>query len=135
MAPEQALAETPRFASDWYSVGVMLYEALVGRPPFEGPVADVLSAKLLRLPTAPSAYVAGVPADLDDLTLALLDPEPERRPEGPEILRRLTTTRSMRPIATPVPAADTATVLVGREGHLRALRDAFDLTPCHRGFR
>ena len=32
MAPEQASGETPVAASDWYSVGALLYEAMVGPP-------------------------------------------------------------------------------------------------------
>jgi serine/threonine protein kinase len=128
MAPEQAVAGVPTPASDWYSVGVVLYEALTGAPPFVGSVVDVLTRKSLSDPMPPAERVEGVPADLDSLCRALLEREPERRPTGLQILRRLGRTHSVRPIASPVPAANPvqASTLVGRESQLRALRHAFE---------
>jgi serine/threonine protein kinase/tetratricopeptide (TPR) repeat protein len=122
MAPEQAFGEAPTHAADWYSVGVVLYEALVGAPPFGGPIADVIHLKVTLDAPPPSECVDGIPEDLHDLCQALLEREPKRRPTGPQILARLGGARDARtaPVARP-------TSLLGREGHLRALREAFDL--------
>ncbi len=128
MAPEQAMAEAPTPASDWYSVGVVLYEALVGRAPFTGSAVDVLSMKSSQDPVPPSECVEGVPAELDALCRAMLHRDAARRPTGPEILKGLGTTRSLRPVSSSLPAVDPARVteLVGREPHLASLREAFE---------
>ncbi len=89
MAPEQALNEGPTPASDWYSVGVMLYEALVGSPPFVGSAFDVLKMKSMLDPPPPGDCVEGVPADLDALATGLLLRAPELRPSYADILHRL----------------------------------------------
>jgi serine/threonine protein kinase len=128
MAPEQAVSEGPTAASDWYSVGVMLYEALVGAPPFAGSAFDVLKMKSMLDPPPPGDCVDGVPVDLDELTTALLLRAPELRPSGPDILHRLGVRPSLRPVPTPPPVGEVApTTIVGREAPLRALRDAFDV--------
>ncbi|MEO7328472.1 MAG: protein kinase [Minicystis sp.] len=89
MAPEQ-VDRDPGPASDWYAFGVMLFEALVGKPPFhEGGTHVVVEAKRLREAPRPEALVPGVPADLADLCAALLARDPRRRPTGLEVIARL----------------------------------------------
>jgi hypothetical protein len=128
MAPEQALSEAPTPASDWYSVGVVLYEALVGNTPFGGSAIDVLTLKTMHDPVPPADCVEDVPPDLDALCRALLNRDADKRPTGAEILRHLGGTHSVRPVHSLLPAAgpERATALVGRERQLAAMREGFE---------
>jgi len=124
MAPEQVAGRPPVPASDWYSVGVLLYEALTGRRPLEGELVEVLSRKLSLHPPPPSTVVSGVPDDLDGLCHGLLRPDPSARPSGEAVLARLTGSGSaLAPEGASLPAG-AKTPLVGRREHLAALGEA-----------
>src|SRR5262249_5532991 len=72
MAPEQAAGDPLAAASDWYSVGVILYEALTGRRPFAGSPGQVLWKKQHSEPIPPGRWVAHLPQDLSTLCADLL---------------------------------------------------------------
>ncbi len=131
MSPEQAAGGTIDEASDWYSVGVMLYEALSGRLPFVGTTLKALMDKQDSSPPELTELVQDVPRDMAQLCHDLLQPNPGRRPRGPEILDRLasqvaaTTARQ----ATVFPATRLADEpFVGRSAQLASLRGAFEAT-------
>ncbi len=89
MSPEQALGESVTEASDWYGVGCVLYEALTGERPFRGGLADIMRAKQSRPPPAPRDVDMALPEDLSALCRELLTRDPDRRPSGEEVLKRL----------------------------------------------
>jgi hypothetical protein len=125
MSPEQAQGRTLSEATDWYAFGVILYEALTGRPPFFGSIADVMVEKARRDPPPPSAAADGVPLDLDLLARDLLRPRPEDRPSGAEILDRLGISPSFDSLAALGRQSTTpGAPFVGRAQELEVLRQA-----------
>src|SRR5262249_5193284 len=96
MSPEQASDQTLTEASDWYSVGAMLYEGLTGRRPFEGESEQVMTRKQTELPVNPMQLSPRVPLDLARLCMQLLAPAPMVRPGGLAILDQLGATPSQK---------------------------------------
>jgi CheY-like chemotaxis protein len=91
MAPEQLMGETVDGRCDLYSAGVVLYECLAGRLPFEGATIMSLVAKQLAEQPEPLASVnPAVPAGLADLVMRLLEKRPEERlPSAEEFSREV----------------------------------------------
>jgi serine/threonine-protein kinase len=80
MAPEQALGNPIERYADIYACGVILFEMLAGRRPFEGPTYAVLVAKLLTEPPPPLDELRpGLPAGLVRAVHRALEKEPADR--------------------------------------------------------
>jgi eukaryotic-like serine/threonine-protein kinase len=134
MAPELCRSEPPVPASDWYAVGVMLYEALTGGLPFAGSGFEVLVSKQQYRPRAPSAHNPDVPRDLEELCMDLLRRRAHLRPSGRDVLRRLGAGASLGrsgihgvtgPLAL-TSASTNSSELVGRDGALADLEAAYE---------
>jgi class 3 adenylate cyclase len=81
MAPEQARGDVTAMGPgcDIYSLGVVLYQLLVGRVPFEGPILDVLVQQVRDEPTPPSKLRADLDPPIEAVCLKALAKEPSRR--------------------------------------------------------
>ncbi|GII53858.1 serine/threonine protein kinase [Planotetraspora thailandica] len=81
MSPEQVTAGVADARSDVYSAGIMLFELLTGRQPYEGETPMSVAYRHVHdsVPV-PSALVEGIPAPLDALVAAATDRDPAKRP-------------------------------------------------------
>ena len=117
MSPEQSDGDAATPASDWYSVGVVLYHSLSGRVPFEGKSAEILRDKHRRDP--PPLAMPDVPSDIADLCADLLLRDPTLRPDGRAVLKRI---GKSAPIEIP---REAKSPFIGREDQLQQLRSGY----------
>jgi serine/threonine protein kinase/Flp pilus assembly protein TadD len=87
MSPEQAEAKAVDQRSDIYSLGVILYEMMTGRVPFEGDTAISIAMKhKSEVPKDPKEYNTQIPDDLSQLILKCLEKDKENRYQSAEEL-------------------------------------------------
>ncbi|HEY9225483.1 MAG TPA: serine/threonine-protein kinase, partial [Gemmatimonadaceae bacterium] len=80
MSPEQAMGKLVDGRSDIYAVGILLYEALVGFPPFDGADSFSVSYKQVHeAPVAPSEVSSRVPIALSEIVMKCLSKQPAAR--------------------------------------------------------
>ena len=115
LSPEQASGKQVDLRSDLYSVGCLLFELLVGRPPFVGDTSISVAYQHVReAPVAPSQLNPAINAEIDAVVLKALAKDPDERyqsaQEMADDLDRLLTGAAPG-AAVPVPPAPQTTAL------------------------
>ncbi|HET9169476.1 MAG TPA: protein kinase [Actinospica sp.] len=99
-APEVGPGQPPIAASDVYAVGILLYEAITGRPPFTAAQPEEITR---RHREAKPAHILSLPEPLWELIAACLAKRPQERPAAASVAERL---RELAPLLETLPPLD-----------------------------
>jgi len=129
MSPEQARGERVGPEADWYAMGMVLYQALTGRLPYDDLGNDELIVLKQALDIQPPSRVAsGIPPDLDAVAQSLLERDPAKRPIEAEIFETLGIATEEPPLV-PLRAHDQ--LFVGRTLELAQLEETLAVSRAH----
>jgi serine/threonine-protein kinase len=117
LSPEQARGAEVTAASDCYSVGIVLYEMLTGRVPFDGERPVVVAMKqITEPPVPPRDLVPEIPRDLSDVVMRALEKRPSDRFESADEF-----SQALLEVREHLPGGDTATRLLAMGGSTRVM--------------
>jgi beta-lactam-binding protein with PASTA domain len=110
LSPEQAQGHAVNARSDLYSIGIILYELLTGRVPFEADSAVTIALKQVNeAPIAPSELNPAVTPELESVVLRALMKDPcERFADADEFIAALQAAASRIPSSRAIAAAEAA---------------------------
>jgi eukaryotic-like serine/threonine-protein kinase len=108
MAPEQTRGDQVDARADVWSLGVVLYQMLAGRPPFAGgSEAAVVHAVLNQEPEPLARLRPDVPPEIERIVARMLEKNPERRQtDAGEVLSELRRVQDLPPTLVPAPAPE-----------------------------
>src|SRR5256885_9022433 len=87
MSPEQALGEAVDQRTDIFSLGIVMFEMLTGKPPFSGATATALSLQIVQAPApAPSSINKSLPKEFDGIVLKALAKSVNQRYESAAVM-------------------------------------------------
>lgn len=90
MAPEQIAGTEVSGATDIYSIGVMFYEMLIGKKPFDGETSiDIMKEIIEKMPMEPVKCRGEIPLELNELVLRMMSKKQAERPAAEEVLNSL----------------------------------------------
>ena len=82
MSPEQARGQPVGPTSDLYSLGVVFFEMLTSRIPFEGSTAELIVKHLKAAPPTVASIIPTLPHEIDTVGAKLLSKDPNKRHRG-----------------------------------------------------
>jgi serine/threonine-protein kinase len=104
IAPEVVKGGVAKASADLYACGIMLYELIVGAPPFSSEsVSAMLVAHLEKVPPSPSEHAIDLPRALETVLMDLLEKDPMQRPSTAATAAEL-----LAPFETAILGADEA---------------------------